>query len=319
MSLPFRRIAVLGGSGFVGRSVCEQLVRTAGGACTLVVPSRNLTHAAHLRVLPGIELHALNVMDDAALGRVLAGCDAVINLVAILQGNQAEFDKVHVGLPRAIVQACHALQIRRLVHVSALGVSETAPSMYLRSKWQGEQVLRAAADLDLTVLRPSVIFGEHDKLLNLFAMLQRWFPLVPLAGAQAQLQPVWVEDVAAAVVAALQASAGRWLLVECAGPQTMTLAELVQAAGRAAGTPRPVMALPHTVAALQARAMALLPNPLMTPDNLASLTVPNVASGQGADLKALGIEASALSAIAPSYLGGGAEVNARYSHWRARR
>jgi uncharacterized protein YbjT (DUF2867 family) len=319
MSLPFQRIAVLGGSGFVGRSVCEQLVKAAGGAFTLVVPSRNVARASHLRVLPGIELHAVNVMDDAALRRVLAGCDAVINLVAILHGNQAEFDKAHVGLPRAIAQACHALQIARLVHVSALGVSENAPSMYLRSKWQGEQVLRAAAGLDVTLVRPSVIFGEHDKLLNLFATLQRWFPLVPLAGAQAQLQPVWVEDVAAAVVAALQASPGRWPLVECAGPQTMTLAELVQAAGHAAGTPRSVLPLPQWLAALQARAMALLPNPLMTPDNLASLSVPNVASGQGADLKALGIEASALSAIAPSYLGGAAQPNARYNRWRAHR
>lgn len=300
MSFDWQRVAVIGGTGFVGRSVCEQLVRA--GVNAIVVPTRRLTHALPLRTLPAVDVRQADVHDDQALRRVLLGCDAVINLVAILHGSAAEFERVHLALPQRLAQACKALGIARVVHVSALGVAADAPSAYLRSKAAGEQVLRDAG-LNLTVLRPSVIFGAQDRFLNLFASLQRVFPLMPLAGATSQLQPVWVEDVAAAIVAALQRPDAVGQIIQCAGPEVFSLADLVRLAGRCAGVQRPVLPLPAPLAYLQAWAMEWKPGePLMTRDNLASLQVPNVASESLPGLAALGITPSSLSAVAPTYL-----------------
>jgi uncharacterized protein YbjT (DUF2867 family) len=304
LSFAWQRVAVLGGTGFVGRSVCEQLVRAGAGA--IVVPTRRLAHAQHLRTLSAVDVRQADVHDDQALRRALVGCDAVINLVAILHGSAADFERVHVALPKRLAQTCKALGIARVVHVSALGVAADAPSQYLRSKAAGEQALREAG-LDLTVLRPSVIFGAQDRFLNLFVSLQRMFPLMPLAGAGSQLQPVWVEDVAAGIVAALQRPDSIGQVIECAGPEVFSLADLVRLAGRCAGVARPVLPLPAPVAYLQAWAMEWMPGePLMTRDNLASLQAPNVASKTLPGLDALGVAPSSLSALAPTYLSAGA-------------
>ena len=242
------------------------------------------------------------------------GHDAVINLVAILQGNEAAFDKAHVQLADNIARACQAGGVRRLVHVSALGADArnpaALPSMYLRSKSRGEQLLHHAG-LDLTVLRPSVIFGAEDKFLNVFAQLQQLLPVIPLAGAHALFQPVWVEDVAKAVLQALHgefqhSSIGQ--TYEAVGPDVFKLKQLVQLAGGYAGANegrgRPVIALPDAVARVQARLMELMPGePVLSRDNMDSMTVPNVATGHFPGLSALGITPAALSAIAPGYLG----------------
>jgi len=201
---------------------------------------------------------------------------------------------------------------------SAIGVGPNAPSNYLRSKTAGEEALRASG-VDLTILRPSVIFGAGDRFLNLFASLQALAPLVPLAGASSTYQPVWVEDVASAVVKCLDTPQTIGQVIECAGPKVYTLAELVQLAGRSSGHPRPVLPLPGFVARLQARLMELAPGePLMSRDNLDSMKTPNVASGSLPGLASLGIEPAALEAIAPGYLGT-QQGTARLERWRAGR
>ena len=297
-----QRIAVLGGTGFVGRSVCEQLVRrSASGA--IVVPTRRAMHADTVRALPTVDVRVADVHDDAALAGVLAGCDAVINLVAILHGTPAAFERVHVELPRRLAAACHAAGIRRLVHVSALGVSDQAASNYLRSKAAGEAVLRAAG-LDLTLLRPSVIFGARDRFLNLFAQLQRVAPLMPLAGSAARFAPVWVENVAAAIVRCIDTRASIGQTLECAGPEVFTLADLVRLAGRWSGHERPVLPLPMALGRIQALLLECLPGaPLMSRDNLDSMRSDNVASGQLPGLDVLGIQPAAMAGVAPGYLG----------------
>lgn len=313
------RILVLGGTGFVGRQLCSVLVeRSGGGAADVLVPSRRLERAKHLQSLPTVRLAAADVHDEAQLTALLRGRDAVVNLVAILHGSDAAFERTHVELPRKLARACAAAGVRRVVHVSALGVGPGAPSRYLRSKTAGEAVLREAG-LELTVLRPSVIFGAHDRFLNLFATLQAVFPVMPLAGAQARFQPVWVGDVAAAIDRALRDDVTIGATFECTGPGVFTLKQLVEAAGRWAGHRRPVIGLPQALGRLQAMAMEWLPGePLMSRDNLASMTVPNIATGQLPDLAALGISAASLESIAPGYLAPGRGA-ARLDAWRARR
>ncbi|MDH5341086.1 MAG: complex I NDUFA9 subunit family protein [Rubrivivax sp.] len=298
-----KRLLVLGGTGFVGRALCEHLVRRSGGNGMLRVPTRRLSHGQRLQTLPTVDLVSADVHDDAALGRLLDGCDAVINLVAILHGSADEFERVHVTLPRRLAAACQAAGVRRLLHVSALGVGPGAPSNYLRSKTEGEAVLQAAG-LDLTLLRPSVIFGAEDRFLNLFADMQALVPMVPLAGASARFQPVWVEDVAAALAAALDQPDSIGKTYEAVGPEVYTLAELVRLAGRWAGHERLVLPLPPAIGRLQALAMSMAPGEtLMSPDNLDSMKVPSVASGQLPGLEALGVEPAALASVGPQYLG----------------
>jgi NADH dehydrogenase len=224
-------------------------------------------------------------------------------------------------LPRRLAQICQAQNVQRLIHVSALGVQPTpelAPSNYLRSKSAGEVALRTSKWLNLTVLRPSVIFGEHDRFMNLFACLQRQMPLMPLADSEARLQPVWVEDVARAIVHSLDAPETIGQTLECAGPQVMSLGDIVRCAGVWSGHPRPVLPLPHWAGYIQAGLLECLPGePLMSRDNVASLTVANVATGQCPGLIQWGIIPTAMNSVMPGVLGRRVGP-ARFDAWRRR-
>ncbi len=304
-------VLVLGGTGFVGRHVCEKLHRQGW---RITVPTRRLAHAARtVQSLPRVTVLEADAHDPARLLALLDGHDAVVNLVAILHGSEDDFERVHVELPLSLAEACMADGLRRVVHVSALGVSLDGPSRYQRSKARGEEVLRGAG-LDLTLLRPSVIFGAGDRFLNRFARLQAVLPFVLLPGAGARFQPVWVEDVASAVAACL-GPAGRpdqraldtvGQTFECAGPEVFTLAELVRLAGRHGGHPRPVLPLPGALARPLAATLEWLPGePAMSRDNLDAMAVDNVASpnGEWPGLERLGIAPASVRTIAPTYLG----------------
>ena len=295
-----KKILILGGTGFVGRHLCEKL---AEGDYRTTVLTRRRANAKHLQMLPMVDVVEGSAYDAAALAPLLAGHDAVVNLVAILHGNEASFDTAHVQLPTTLVKACTASGQRRIVHVSSLGADLNAPSMYQRSKARGEAVLFGSG-LDVSVLRPSVIFGAEDKFLNTFASLQKVFPFIPLAGSTARFQPVWVEDVAAAIVQCIEDKATIGQTFEACGPEVFTLKQLVQLAGQYSGHDKPVVGLPDALARVQATLMELAPGePIMSRDNLDAMKVDNISGGKLPGLKDLGITPSALSAIAPSYLG----------------
>ncbi|HTT13882.1 MAG TPA: complex I NDUFA9 subunit family protein [Burkholderiaceae bacterium] len=308
-------LLVLGGSGFIGRYVVNLLVARG---CNVLVPSRRRDRARHLILLPTCDVVDANIMDDVALDRLVAGRDAVINLVGILHGSQTDFQRVHVDLPRRVAAACTKHRVDRLLHVSALGAGASAPSMYLRSKAMGqEEVEKSAAAW--TVFRPSVVFGVEDHFLNLFAGLAAWFPVLPIGGATARFQPVWVEDVARAIANCVDNDATYRKSYELAGPRIYTLRELVEFAARAAGHPRPVIALPDGLARWQARLMELLPGPtLLSRDNLDSMKVDNVASQQPfKPARELGIGVTPMEPEAAFYLAG-MHPRTRFSPMRTR-
>jgi uncharacterized protein YbjT (DUF2867 family) len=293
-----KRILVLGGTGFVGTHLCRELVRQQ---YRVTVPTRSKGQA--VPSLPLLDLVHADVHDEPALARLVAGHDAVVNLVAILHGNSVEFERTHVELVKKIARACLDSGVMRLVHVSALGAARDAPSMYQRSKAAGEAMLQGSR-LDWTVLRPSVMFGEGDRFLTLFARLQGVLPVMPLAGADTLFQPVWVGNVVDAIVQCLQRDDTGGRIYEVCGPDRFTLRQLVKLAGSLSGHARPVIALPPVLARLQALLMELAPGkPLMSRDNLDSMKVSNVASGNLPGLDALGIAPRALGVVAPTYLG----------------
>ncbi len=275
-------ILLIGGSGFIGSHVAARL---AAAGRTVTVPTRRRERAKHLLVLPTVQVVEANVFDEPTLDRLLAGADAVINLVGVLHSRPGkpwgpEFVHAHVALPRLLVRACERCHIRRVLHMAALGAAADAPSMYQRSKAAGEKLMLDAAGLQVTSFRPSVVFGPDDHFLNLFARMQALLPVMALGGADARFQPVYVGDVAQAFVEALDdpASAGR--VFELVGPHVYTLRELVRLAGVYSGHQRPVLGLPDAVARVQAFVLEHLPGgPLMSRDNLDSMKADNVASG----------------------------------------
>jgi NADH dehydrogenase len=284
-----KKVLVLGGTGFVGRHLCEALNRRG---IHVTVPTRRLP-ARSVQMLPFVTVVPADVHDIDCLRQLVPGHDAVVNLVAVLHGHEERFERLHVTLPTQVAQACVSAGVQRLVHVSALGADLQGPSLYQRSKAQGERALQSMASahgLALTLLRPSVIFGKDDAFINLFAKLQKVFPLMPLAGSNTRFQPVSVLDVARALVASLDSPHTAGQTYELGGPEVLSLAQLVQHAGRWAGCARPILPLPHAVAYLQALAMEWAPGePLMSRDNLASMQTDNVLSGRLPGLAELGI------------------------------
>ncbi|MGE5652127.1 MAG: complex I NDUFA9 subunit family protein [Bacillota bacterium] len=307
--MAFHSVLVIGGSGFIGSHIIAKLALTDWRA---IVPTRHYDRAKDLLLVPSMDdVVEADVHDEAALDRLIPGNDAVINLVGILHDSRAqsgerygpEFARAHVDLPRKIVAACARHGVPRYLHMSALGADRNAPSMYLRSKADGEEAALSNPAVGVTIFRPSVVFGERDHFLNLFASLAKRFPVLPVAAADARFQPVFVEDVAQAFVHALndKTTAGR--VFELAGPKVYTLRELVRLAGEFSGHPRPVVALPDALARLEATLLEhASAQPLMSRDNLDSMKVDNVAATSMRDT--LGIEPTALEEVAPSYLRG---------------
>ncbi len=299
-------ICVLGGTGFVGT---ELVARLALDGHWVRVPTRNLARAERLRVLETIELRVADVHAPSALSQLFTDCDAVINLVGILnQRRAASFQAVHAELPAKIIAAARGAGVRQVLHMSALGADERAPSQYLRTKAAGEAQLRAAAPSAaqtqpaVTIFRPSVIFGAGDSLTNRFARLLRLTAgLLPLARARARFAPIHVADVAEAFRRALGVRASFGQTYQLCGPEVMTLREIVRASARVARLPCHIVPLPDVAARIQGLVMGLLPGKPFSLDNFRSLTVDCVCQEDGC--ARLGIHPQHMLAVLPTYLG----------------
>lgn len=293
-------ICILGGSGFVGKQIASRLVSRNRRVRIL---TRNRNNHRDLLVLPNIELIQADVFDNSQLKKYLNGVDTVINLVGILnekQHNGDGFRKVHVELPKNLLGICLDLNIRRILHMSALNAdANLGTSFYLRTKGEGENTLHTYSTdrLAVTSFRPSVIFGPGDSFLNRFADLLKVMPyFFPLACATARFAPVYVGDVADRFVQALDDKSTYGQRYNVCGPEEYSLKQLVEYTAKTLGLNRRVISLPDFISQLQANVLEWFPGKPFSVDNYNTLKLDSVCQhGEH--------EATSLAMVVPSYLG----------------
>jgi len=302
--MSIKKVLLLGGSGFIGTYIVNRLSQRG---IQVTVPTRRRERTKALIMQPGVEMPEANIHCPETLASLMQGQDAVINLVGILHSRDVKFPysddfaQAHVELPKKIIAACKAAGVRRLVHMSALKAAPDAPSEYLASKGEGEAVVLAAADaLDVTVFRPSVIFGLGDSFLSMFAGILKLAPIFPLGYGHARFQPVWAANVADAFVDSLEDVSSFGQAFDLVGPSVYSLRELVEYTARLTGSRTRIVTLSEGLAYLQAGLMWLAPKPLMSPDNLRSMQVDSVCD-TNCRLPA-NWQPTALEAIAPTYI-----------------
>jgi uncharacterized protein YbjT (DUF2867 family) len=299
----YRRVAVIGASGFIGRYVVKRLA-ARGSVVAAVV--RNVDSAKFLQPMGDVGQIArlgANLLDEPRLAAAIAGADAVINLVGILhESGSQRFDAIHHRGPAMLGALAARAGVKRLVHISALGADPAAPSAYGRSKAAGEQALRAGFP-GATILRPSIVFGPEDSFFNRFAGLAQLLPALPLiGGGTTRFQPVYVGDVADAVMAALDDPASAGQTYELGGPRIYTFKALLELILAETQRKRLLVPVPWAVARCQGALLQLLPNPPLTVDQVRSLERDNVVSPGARTLKDLGITPETVEAIVPAYL-----------------
>ena len=302
--MDIKKVLLLGGSGFVGTYIVNRLSQRG---IEVTVPTRRRERTKALIIQPGVSMPEANIHCEKTLTELMRGHDAVINLVGILHSRDVvlpysrDFAEAHVELPKKIVAACKAAGVRRLVHMSALNADPKGTSEYLRSKGDGEAIVLAAqGDLDVTVFRPSVIFGLGDSFLSMFAAVLKKVPFFPLGFGHARFQPVWAADVADAFVDCLRDANTFGQAYELVGPKVYTLRELVDYTKELTGSRATIIALSEGWAYLQAGLMWLAPNPMLSPDNLRSMEKDSVGE-PGAQAPA-NWRPTALESIAPTYI-----------------
>ena len=295
-----KQVTVLGGSGFLGSALVAQL---SAANYSVNVLTRRREASKHLTLLPNVQVIECDVLDARALNAQLKNTDIVVNLIGILhESKKCSFDKMHVQLPQKVADLCVKAGIKRLIHMSALQASTTAPSAYLRSRGAGEEAVSAYKNvLNLTIFRPSVIFGRGDSFFSLFANLVKYLPIIALAKPNAKFQPVWVEDVAKAITLSLENIDTYNQTYELAGPRVYTFKSLIEFVMVVLGKTRPIIGLNDTLSYAQAFAMELLPVKLMTRDNVKSMEVDSVSNSPFPAL--FGFEPTAMEVVVPEYLG----------------
>ncbi|MDI9350059.1 MAG: complex I NDUFA9 subunit family protein [Candidatus Symbiobacter sp.] len=312
--MTLQKITLFGGSGFVGRHIIRRLAAT-GAMITIV--TRNSEHAKFLRPMGNvgqIGIVSQSLTDEDGLVRILTEQDAVINLVAILsEAKRGEFQSIHVDWPTRLGRLAKVAGVKKLIHLSALGARRDHPSAYSRSRAAGEEALLHHFPAAL-ILRPSLIFGPEDQLFNLFAPLAAVMPIFPIVSSRAQFQPIYVGDVADAVmrVLALRQGEAKEPIFALGGPQIYTWREMMEAMlwamGRDRRPHRPIiLTIPFGLAVLGARLFGGLPRligrPGVTSDQILLLSQDNVVPPKSQNLADLGLTGTALTTILPQYLG----------------
>ena len=298
-----RRTAVLGGSGFIGRYIVKRL---AARGEVIAVGCRTAEAAKYLKPLGDVgQIVPLNVGigDETLLPAFLADNDSLVNCVGILRESGSQtFELVHHTGPARLARFAREAGVDRFVHISAIGADPRSSSAYARTKAAGEQAVRDAFPT-VRILRPSVVFGPEDQFFNRFAAMATISPVLPLiGGGETRFQPVYVGDVADAVLACLEDSATAGRIYELGGPKIYTFREVLELVLSEIRRKRGFVDLPFGLAAFQARLMSILPNAPLTPDQIELLKSDNIVSSGALTLASLGITPTPAEVVLPTYL-----------------
>jgi uncharacterized protein YbjT (DUF2867 family) len=298
-------IGIFGGTGFVGTRLANELTEL-GPRIRIFTRSRH--RARHLWPLPNTEIIEIDFNHDGSIADQISECDAVINLVGILNEKSddgTEFRRVHTELTRAIIKACSEASAKRYLHMSSLNADPFAASYYLRTKGEAENAAMAADDarVPTTVFRPSVIFGPNDRFFNRFAQLLRVSPVLPLACASAKFQPVFVGDVTKAIIGSLTNRSTFGVRYDLGGPEVNTLLELVRYVEKLINSKTIVIPLGSIMSKIQANIFEYVPGKPFSRDNLRSASEDSVCRTENG-LTQLNIESTAVGEVVPTYLGG---------------
>lgn len=294
---------IFGGSGFVGRHLIRRLTKRD---YRIIVATRSPHLSGFLKPLGGsgqVELIKTNIYDPEDIKNVLQKSNIVINLVGILYENSKQkFNYLHSEFPNLLSKICNELNLEKLIHVSALGVKKEHLSKYIQSKFQGEQYIQNNFKSSI-ILRPSVIFGPEDKFFNTFASLAQFSPILPLiGGGTTKFAPVFVEDVAEAIVQSLKKINTEPIIYELAGPENYSFKELMEILLTEIKKKRFLIPIPFGLAKLKSYFLQVLPNPLLTPDQVEMLKYNNITTGKCPTLKDLGIRGTTIQSILPKYI-----------------
>ena len=294
---------IFGGSGFIGRHLIRRLTEKS---FRIVIATRSPYLHGYLKPLgnPGeIDLEEVNLFDEERLKVLTKNSDVVINLVGILhETRKQKFDNIHVMFPDLLSRVCAEQNIKKLVHISALGINEKVSAQYMQSKLKGEQNILNNFK-NSVIIRPSIVFGPEDNFFNKFATLTEFLPALPLiGGGQTKFQPIYVGDVAKSIVAILEKEEIDNNIFELGGPEIFTFKELMKILLREIKKKRFLISITFGMAKFQSYFMQLMPTPLLTPDQVEMLKYDNVVSGQYPSLRDLGITGTTIQSILPKYI-----------------
>jgi NADH dehydrogenase len=297
-------IGIFGAGGFLGKHSMRQLTKFG---YRIKVATRNPYLKGYLKLLgnPGqIELFKVNIFDPANVKNFLKNCDLIINLVGILyETRKQKFYQIHSEFPYLLCNLCNELGIRNLVHISALGVKEKNVSQYMQSKLQGEKNIQDTFKPSV-ILRPSIVFGPEDKFFNTFASIAQFSPFLPLiGGGKTKFAPIYVGDVAKAIVKVLELNNSEPKIYELGGPENFSFRELMEILLAEIKKKRFLLNIPFGIAKFPlAYFLQMLPYKILTQDQIEILKNSNIVSGEFPKLKDLGISGTTIQSILPKYI-----------------
>ncbi len=296
-------VTVFGASGFIGRNIVRELAKRGARVNAVCRDVEKAKFLKPMGVVGQVTPMRADVTDASAIARAVNGASIVINLVGILhQSGRNTFDAVQGTAPGLIAKAAKDAGAEAMVHVSAIGADANSASQYARSKAAGEQAVRAAFP-EAVILRPSVVFGANDSFFNKFAALALISPVLPLiGGGETKFQPVYVDDVADAVIAALEIPAAKAQTYELGGPEIYSFRELMEMVLKETNRKAKLVTLPFWAASIKATFLELLPSPMLTRDQVELLKSDNVVSAGAKTLDDLGVKPTPVEVIVPTYL-----------------
>ena len=300
---PEKVACIFGASGFIGRHLIRRLTKKD---FRIIAATRSPYLHGYLKPLgnPGqIDLEKVNLFDEERLRILIKSSDVVINLVGILhETKKQKFEDIHAKFPDLLSKLCSELNIKKLVQISALGINETVSSQYMQSKLKGEKNIINNFNRSV-ILRPSVIFGPEDKFFNQFASIAEFFPVFPLiGGGLTYFQPIYVGDIAKAIMAVLEKEEINNNIFELGGPQIFTFKELMKILLKEINKKRFLVPIPFLFAKFQAKILQLLPKPLLTTDQVEMLKYDNIVTNKYPTLKDLKINPKTIESILPNYI-----------------